>query len=453
MNAFDMIISSLIHEQPGGGLIGESLCFDAKTMDKIPLRYRIIALGFVRKMGVEELNRKLEENGCAKLYVRSLWEAGLYYAFLHRLSYEEWKKLQEKCEILRESIGKDSPFFSNSKITLRDLREYVLEGSDEEDQILATRHLTKAMERRIAEASAGKGGFEAFFAENIRSFSFVREKARYYFCKYLYYVLTDRIEKYVDARSSGVSADKAAEILSMFQGITPLSRKKYSPEEMRGFLNGCAISCGEIFDEFNYFFFGYVDMDWIDVTLDYYGSFEAVPDDEQRRIAGSLRRQNPAKYKNMTDAEIIEAKKQELTQKEAAENEAYSLSGNGKGYQKNRAGENTVRKYIRGTLDLDRTALICFLLFFGELCDLPESMKINEKRLSQILLSCGFPGLRVTDDLDLFVLGYLDADDRVDYLMEQVTNYALADENFYLYNFYRNSVSYHEEFEKIIDTK
>lgn len=54
---------------------------DQKSISSIPLRYRIIGLGFVRKMSLEELNEKLESNGCEKLYGRSIYEASLMHAF------------------------------------------------------------------------------------------------------------------------------------------------------------------------------------------------------------------------------------------------------------------------------------------------------------------------------------------------------------------------------------
>ena len=449
MNAFDLMISGLMHDESGVTMLEESFRFDADTIQKIPLRYRIIALGFVKKLGIEELNKKLEDNGCARLYARSLWEAGLFYAFLHGLSYEEWKHLQEKCDIIRNSPELQGKYFTDPKITVKDLKDYVYENSDGTEQELFTKQLTVIMEQKLADAATGQGGFEAFLAENIKAFSMVREKTRYYFCKYLYFVLRTRIDEYVEAIENGTSPEDAAPILTMFKGITPLIRKKMTVPEIREFLNNCAISCGEIFDDFNYFYFGYVDLDWVSVLVEYYGSFTNMPEDDLQQMAAALRRQDPKKYGKMTDAEIILSKQKELEDEESEIDSAYSLSGKSKGYQRNRAGENTLRKYIRGALDIDRTTLICFLLFFGDRAELPDDMKITESRLSEILLSCGFPGLRMNDDLDLFVLGYLDADDRVEYLMQEVTNYALEDENFYLYNVYKNSTSYNEEFRKL----
>ena len=67
MSAFDHIISGLMADEKGAEMLAESLKFDASSMGRIPLRYRIIALGFVRRMTLDELNGKLEENGCARV--------------------------------------------------------------------------------------------------------------------------------------------------------------------------------------------------------------------------------------------------------------------------------------------------------------------------------------------------------------------------------------------------
>lgn len=449
MSAFDHIIAGLMADEKGAEMLAESLKFDASSMARIPLRYRIIALGFVRRMTLEELNAKLEENGCARLYARSMLEAGLIYAFLHGLSYEEWKHLQEKCGRIRTSAENRDRFFTGSSVRLDELKDYVYANSEDEEFELATKHLTRVLEARIAEAATGRGGFEAFLTENIRAFSFVREKTRYYFCKYLYFALKTAIDRYLSALDGGSTPEAAARQLTLFKGITPLVRKKMTPAERRAFLESCGISCGAVFDDFSYFFFEYVSLDWVQVLAEYYGSLFDMPEREKAKAAEALKREFPKKYKGLSDEEIIRSRQQELDEEEEKEDEAYSLDSSGRGYQKNRSGENTIRKYIRGTLDIDRTTLVCFLLFFGANADLPENDRITAKRLTQILLSCGFPGLRSNDDFDLFVQGYLDADDRVDYLMQEVTNYALEEENFHLYHVYKNSTSYHSEFEKL----
>ena len=43
-----------------------------------------------------------------------------------------------------------------------------------------------------------KKNFIAFMNENQKQFSEVREKARYYFCKYLYFYIEERCENYYD---------------------------------------------------------------------------------------------------------------------------------------------------------------------------------------------------------------------------------------------------------------
>ncbi|MBE5999951.1 MAG: hypothetical protein E7239_00885 [Sarcina sp.] len=58
-----------------------------KEIAAIPLRYRLIALGFVKKLSPEEVNRRLLENGCSRLYARSYWEASVIFALKKGMSY------------------------------------------------------------------------------------------------------------------------------------------------------------------------------------------------------------------------------------------------------------------------------------------------------------------------------------------------------------------------------
>ena len=48
-------------------LLDECMKLDAKKAKKIPLRYRLIAIGFVSHMSLDELDQKLKENGCEQL--------------------------------------------------------------------------------------------------------------------------------------------------------------------------------------------------------------------------------------------------------------------------------------------------------------------------------------------------------------------------------------------------
>lgn len=57
---------------------------NVKQIRKIPVRYRIIAAGFVSHMNLEDLNQKLEDNGCERLYARNITEASLIYAFQNK---------------------------------------------------------------------------------------------------------------------------------------------------------------------------------------------------------------------------------------------------------------------------------------------------------------------------------------------------------------------------------
>lgn len=455
-SAFDIIVSDLMHDMGSTELLEESMSLDLGRVSKVPLRYRIIALGFVRNYSLEEVNAKLTEAGCARLYARSLWEASLIFAFMHRLSYEEWKKLHEICNDFLKEKEVESPYFRSGKISLKELAEYIKENSDAAEAGFATKHLTRMIEKRLETTEPGEQMFRDFLISNMEAFTTVREKTRYYFCKYLYFMLQARIARYLDGVEAGDSEDLEAELV-VFKGISELKRKKFTCGEAREILEQADISCGGIFDEFNYFYFEYISLDWMEVLLEYYGNVRSLPASKKTTLAQSLRKYDPKMYDSESDEAVLETLAGQMEKEEKELDEIYSLEGSSRGYQRNRSGENTIRKYIKGSLDIDRTTLVCFLLFFNsELQDLAlnedllsEVECITEFRLDQILTECGFPGLRKDDDFDLFVIRYLSSDDPETYLMEEVTNYALMEENFYLYRVYQSSVSYHSEFEKL----
>lgn len=449
---FERMMTDLMKEELHAGMLKDCMSFDTKIVKKVPLRYRIIALGFVRKSTLEEVNQELEKNNCARLYSRSVREASLIYAFLNGYSYKEWSELLLQCEEFYRQKENDTPYFSGKSITVAALDEYIRENSDQSGDSQRTRHLTRQMQEEMVAASLGQRDFMSFLVANADSFSTVREKARYYFCKYLYAFLGYRARSYIEDLQRGVNDEETLADLTVFKGVSQLKRKKMSPAEADEFFKNASISCGEIFNAFNYFYFEYVSMDWVQILGEYYGDVTEIPVETRQKLAESLRRYDKKRYQGKNDEEVLETFIENEKAEETALDEAYSASGTSKGYQRGRAGENAVRKYIKGIIDIDRTTLICFLLFFASQCELPDEMELNEQRLTSILVECGFPGLRAADAFDFFVVQFLESDDPMEYLMEEVTDYAMDEENFFLYRTYQSSGSYDQEFSELIKT-
>ena len=111
-------------------LLKECMEMDAKKMKKIPLRYRLIAVGFVSHMSLEQLETKLKENGCEQLYARNFIEASLIYAFSRGLSYDQWIHLEKLAEEKINNGAADN-WFNGSTVTYRELKEYVKSNSRE----------------------------------------------------------------------------------------------------------------------------------------------------------------------------------------------------------------------------------------------------------------------------------------------------------------------------------
>ena len=219
---FDKMIADMC-EISEEGLLDACMTMNTEVVRYVPLRYRIIALGFVKKLSLEELNDKLAEQGCPRLYSRSFWEAVLIFAFKNRYSYSQWKELQARCRDLYAG-GQEKRWFTGKKITYAELEQYVCENSGQQGDTLETEMRTRYLEEEIQHLDSGIDSLRAFLAANIQSFSDVREKTRYYFCKYLYYWLNRRIVNYFKACRRGFGIDEALSDLLCIKAVTALRR-------------------------------------------------------------------------------------------------------------------------------------------------------------------------------------------------------------------------------------
>lgn len=453
-----------------GDLIADCMNFDPNTIKRVPLRCRIIARAFVDRLSLDQLNDLLAEARCPKLYARSFTEATLIYAFKKRLSFEAWRSLVRRLDEIE--TGEDDRFFRGT-ITYGELKRYIAENSEQQGDIIATRSRTRLLREGI-ESMTDDDLFFAYMSDNISAFSNVREKTRYFFIKYLCYYIERHVERYLDSFSAprrkagrrdsadselyllrrilkrgdgadgSLTPDEAVSGLRMLQCRAKLSdMKKSSIEEKRKVIESSAVSCGEIFSEFNYYFDRYVSSDWEEILVECYSSIEEMPADQRRRIADILRSER-SEWKKLPDAQVIRMKQREIQQEQ---DEMYALEG---GKPKRDPGENAVRCYIKGTKDIDRTVLICFLLFFASDASMPEPQKLTQERLNEILLKCGFAALDMDNNADWFAAEFLESEDKFSLLTDLMNEYAHRNENSFLYHIYSGAVNSKEELDKVM---
>lgn len=426
-------------------LLEDCMSLREEAIRNVPLRYRIIALGFVKHFTLDELNGKLAEQGCPLLYSRSFWEATLIFAFKNGISYDRWKQIQAQCRDIYDGL-EDPVWFREKKITYAALEAYVQENSSACGSVMATQMRTQYLEQGLLTMSDDVGALREFLLANIQSFSGVREKTRYYFCKYLYYWLNRRIENYFEACRRGKGVDEALSELLCLKVVTVLRRNLTMPEEKkRSLIYDSALSCSEIFDAFNYFYFGYVSIDWVEALMECYESIEEIPAAHKASLAQVFRKGHP-EWRKKSDEEIIALKTQEI---EASETAAYSRDGS-RGYGRKRDGENALYKLIQGSRDVDRSVLICFLLFFAADGAIPDAHLLNVDRFQSILAQCGYPILNTENDFDWFVVEFLESRHPMDFLSEVMIDYAKHHENSFLYHVYGHAVQYEEELIRVL---
>lgn len=441
-NRFEEMLTEIEKEDSREELIDICMNLHMRAIKTVPLRYRLIALGFMKHLSLEEMNQKLQEEGCAKLYSRNFWEASFIFAFSHGLSYEHWKSLKSSTLPMAEEVNSSQGVPLLSGITFRDLKKYLEEASKNRN-IMQTRHLTRHIEKKLLDLQGEEEEYRRFLEENLESFSTVREKTRYYFCKYLYYYLQTRMEETIRELQENRIRNY------VFKGISSLNRKKTTVQEAREQLEGCHISCREIYSEFHYFYFEYISMDWMEILLEYYGQISQIPAPMKKKIADEIRSRQPRKRK-LSDDEILSEKMREMEKKEEELDRIYSLESKRPGYQRNRGGEKVLRNYIKGSVDLERGVLMAFLLFFGSQSILEEDQILTRERLNEILLECGYGQLTEEDEIDRFVLQFLQEKEPREYIMDAAVTCALKGENFPFYHIYYSACSYNREFEKLI---
>ena len=216
---FERMVEDMSALEQSSSLLDACMSLSEEAIRRVPLRCRIIALGFVKGFTLDELNEKLAQQGCPKLYVRNFWEATLVFAFKNGLSYADWKALHQQCSEIFEGLERPN-WFGSSRITYRELERYVKENSAKEGDErmtqyitsgmrgeLVTRRVTALVSRSLIEVKDADG-LMAFLADNAEVFTPMREKTRYYFCKYLYYYLNRRIESYFEACRTGNGVDE-----------------------------------------------------------------------------------------------------------------------------------------------------------------------------------------------------------------------------------------------------
>lgn len=443
------MMDELMNTCVGSDIIEQAINIKNLEKEALPIRYRLIALGFLKQDTLEDLNDSLVNHGCQPLYSRSSFEATLIYAFANQLSYQEWQEIAQKCETYRiqwqeKMKPHEKNFFHEKYITFGQLERYVLAYSEQHSSGLITRQFTRCLEQEICSLGKNYAEFIRFYSSNLQEFSDVREKSRYYFCKYLYYYLLSKIERYKAAVGNRVPDQKQLIGLLPIKAESTLRRRKTNPEHLMDILRKCAISPAAIFEEFNYYYFEYVSLDWVELMLENINDIEELNDSQMEMIANYL--------KNNTLKKDLE-KIKDYSNKRLIEEYIHFLQSDTREKTSSRKGENAIRKYLRGDLDIDRTTLICFLLFWGSDEKNRNEIKISEKRINTILDECGFSMLRKKEPFDHFVIEYMKSSDPVSYLMKEMDCYLNRGETFFVYEVYANSSSNAKEIRKQMSAK
>lgn len=497
-----------------------------KTVKDIPLRIKILKRAFWEGWNLEKVNSELEKNFCERLYARNRYEAGLIYAFQNRLSYEESKTLYKKYieqdgksengaagiqetqayihqmnkqKILESKKQRASTYASGiwrgRDITFKAIKDYVRKNSQNETLETGMRTFLVEEELKNVEATEDNAGFGTFMEKNEEEFSVVREKARYYFCKYLSFYIEERCQKYYEkckAKEEAALAGKTNQELEPYRReeqfafaeldvLKNLTKLKVESErfriniplaEKKNCVEDAGLSYRTLFERFNYFYFGFITLERAEYLYETYweyfreleddkwkertSEFQEVWEEEMLKVAsflGDYKGGLTQKSKERAFTKLAELKKR-FDAKEEKLDEEYSLDSPNPSSQRGRGGETYFRDFITGKRDINRDTLITFLLFVDGTTRLSDEKRITRLRLNTILRNCGFaqliPQERAFDRFISEYLGRTNRSQKIDLLYEAAQEAVERGEDFCFRKMYLQGKSNQEELLKCI---
>lgn len=325
----------------------------------------------------------------------------------------------------------------------------------------------------------------------------MREKTRYYFCKYLYFYIEERCQKYYakcKEKERAIQEEKEKQVLEycrrqeknalieldMLKNLSVLKeeadklKSKMNFSERKEYLEKAGFSYRVIFDRFNYFYFDFITLESAEYLLECHWRIfgqtkEAEEITEQNLIDKAKREQEKLKVayvlgyckENPTPKQKekaffkLEKLKEHFHKKEEKLDKLYSLDLKNPGSQVGRSGETYFRDFITGKRDIDRDTLITFLLFVDGTTSLEVENKITLPRLNRILMNCGFAQLEPGErEFDKFIREYLtekNREEKMNLLCKAAQEAVERGEDFCLYKIYLKGKSKQEELFKYLE--
>lgn len=433
-------------------------------------RVDIIVEGIKKHKSVEDVNNELKDNQKDVLYARSFWESCIIYTLNNGLNGNDFIEIKNKYQdVVDEAYNQNMKYFEDGAITFKKIEDYVVENSDTSNN-LQTMFITNEMALELENVHNEKD-FKTYIEKNKNKFSMVRERTRYYFCKYLYFYLKQQIDEYLkkymdlldsDMVKSGLYKDKIKSLLEEESGfitfITDADRTRLKKINSYGghmdyLQNQVKISESILFREFNYFYSEYITLDWLAMVFEMYDNPESWTDARIIKVGHKLKlcKKNPDEAEIKKTLEELIGKWNEY---DVGLDEQYrrdDIEAVRKSYQKGRSGNNFFRDFFKGDRDISRSTFLAFMLFIGGTTKLSDKDKINIQRLNVMLQNCQFQPLNPRNPYDKFIVGYLNATDRLEYLYDEMEKSADALEKSVLYKLYTDSYSHERELENKLE--
>lgn len=395
--------------------------FDEERLDYIPSRYLIILFLLIMKTDVKDADDILKSSGHYGLNPRSIFDATVMFALMHKQELDDWFKNYVLLEReLQHATARAMPVENQPNIvSLRSIREFIASQRETSSGKAITRKITQTV-RESLEKVEDITDFSEFIKEHLDRMADNRVKSRYRLLIAIERYMTQQINHFIRQYNQYVSTKtdfdweqlEKAHRDSVLLGRTQtkgqfgkiiktkskikksLSVKEF--DEIRLSLKDFLVRYSEFYCHTNF-----INEDSIDDE-----------DDDEKT-------EKKCKTNNKADKVVKEVSISQNDNISDDEIDSYELA------YITKSTVDTFRDVLFGKKDPSRKLMITLLIFVG-------TQDMNQ--LNSILFDCGFDAIKESRAFDAFIINFLNTNNKQEFLNQLVYELSINKRYFFLDN-------------------
>ncbi len=393
--------------------------FDEEKLDYIPSRYLIILFLLIMKTDVKDADEILKSSGHYGLNPRSIFDATVMFALMHKQELDDWFKNYVLLEReLHRATARAMPLENHPNIvSLRSIREFIASQKETSNGKAITRKITQIVQENI-ETIDNNNDFSNFVKSNLEYIADHRVKSRYRLLIAIERYMTQQVHHFISIYNQYIltkSDDDWEQLEKAHRDSVLIGRT-----QTKGLFGKIIKTKSKIKKSISVKEFDEIRLSLKDFLVRYSEFYchtnfineDSIDDDEEEK---KKKRKNKNKA-GKVDKEISESQNDNISDDEI---DAYELA------YITKSTVDTFRDVLFGKKDPSRKLMITLLIFTGT-----QSMN----QLNSILIDCGFDAIKESRAFDAFIINFLNTNNKQEFLDQLAYELSMNERYFFLDN-------------------